>query len=97
MTITTTARDKLFAFYAAHPDVENADGDQFLALPDTLTAELDSLLFEAAMEKAINEHVAQCVPCRELGLCVTFLAEGTIRCHYDSEDGWDGRRYDNQA
>lgn len=48
----TAARDSLYAFYAAHPDVENADGDQFLALPEALTAELDKLLAAAIAEKS---------------------------------------------
>lgn len=91
----TYHRDALHAFYASHPGVENADGELFLTLPEPLTSELDELLLAATHEKAINEHVAGCVPCREYGFCVTFLADGTVRCDHDSEDGWDGVRYDN--
>lgn len=91
----TPARDALCAFYAANPDVENAVGDVFLALPEALRDQLDELLLEAAREKAINEHVANCVSCREFGICGTFLSDGTVECTRDSEDGWDGVRYDN--
>jgi hypothetical protein len=52
MRTLTPARDRLRAFYAAHPDVENADGEQLLALPPALLAELDALLAAAGTEKA---------------------------------------------
>lgn len=97
MSTTTAARDRLHAFYDLHPDVEGADGDQLLALPGSLLDELDELLLNAAYEKAINEHAAQCTPCREFGVCVTHLPDGTVRCDRGSEDGWDGVRYDNRA
>lgn len=51
MTTTTPARDRLHAFYAAHPDVENSDGAKLLALPKTLLDELDELLAAACAEK----------------------------------------------
>lgn len=51
MTTTTPARDRLHAFYAAHPDVENSDGARLLALPKTLLDELDELLAAACAEK----------------------------------------------
>lgn len=93
--MSTTARDNLTAFYAAHPDIPNADGERLLALPVVLLDELDMLLAEAAQERTIGEHVAQCAPCRgEFGPCVTFLPDGTVRCDLESEDGWDSVRYD---
>lgn len=95
MNTTTPARDRLHAFYAANPDVENADGDHLLALPEALTDKLDELLLAATQEKALNEHVAGCFPCREYGFSVTFLTDGTVRCEHGSEDGWDGVRYDS--
>lgn len=91
----TYHRDALHAFYAAHPDVENADGETLLTLPEPLTDKLDELLLATTHEKAINEHVAQCRPCREFGFAVTHLSNGTVRCDHGSEDGWDGVRYDN--
>lgn len=45
------AREKLHAFYAAHPDVENSDGEQLLALPPALLTELDRLLAAAVAER----------------------------------------------
>jgi hypothetical protein len=48
--VTTIAREKLHAFYASHPDIENADGEQLLALPEALTAELHKLLAAACHE-----------------------------------------------
>lgn len=91
----TPARDRLHAFYAANPDVENADGDYLLALPEALTDKLDELLLAAIQEKTLNEHVAGCSSCREYGFSVAFLPDGTVRCNNDGEDGWDGVRYDN--
>lgn len=52
MHTTTAARDRLYAFYAANPDVESADGEQLLALPPALLAELDTLLAAAVAERA---------------------------------------------
>lgn len=52
MHTTTAARDRLYAFYAAHPDVETADDEQLLALPAALLAELDRLLAAAVAERA---------------------------------------------
>lgn len=52
MTTTTPARNRLHAFYAANPDVENADGEQLLALPDGLLSELDTLLAAACAENS---------------------------------------------
>lgn len=95
MNTTTPAHDRLHAFYAANPDVENADGDYLLALPEALTDKLDELLLAATQEKMLNEHVAECFPCREYGFSVDFLTDGTVQCNHDSEDGWDGVRYDN--
>jgi hypothetical protein len=51
MLTLTPARDRLTAFYAAHPDVETADGEQLLALPAALLAELDTLLAVATAER----------------------------------------------
>lgn len=51
MNTTTAAREKLHAFYAAHPDIEGADGEQLLALPPALLAELDQLLAAATAER----------------------------------------------
>lgn len=51
MRTLTPARDRLTAFYAAHPDVENADGEQLLALPPALLGELDTLLAAATAER----------------------------------------------
>lgn len=48
--MSTTARDRLHAFYAAHPDIENADGEKLLKLDDELTAELHKLLAAACHE-----------------------------------------------
>jgi len=52
MQVLAPARDRLHAFYASHPDVENADGEQLLALPPALLAELDQLLAAAAAERS---------------------------------------------
>lgn len=90
----TYHRDALHAFYAAHPDIENASDEQLLAVPENLLDELDELLLNATQERVINEHVAGCKPCSEYGFSVTFLTDGTVRCEHDSEDGWDGVRYD---
>jgi len=51
MQVLAPARDRLHAFYASHPDVENADGEQLLALPPGLLAELDRLLAAAIAEQ----------------------------------------------
>ena len=48
----TPARDALHAFYAAHPDVENADGEALLTLPGELLDELDTLLVAAVAERS---------------------------------------------
>lgn len=90
----TYHRDALHAFYASRPGVENADGEQMLALPDSLLDKLDTLLLAAAQEKAINDHVAQCASCQELGCCVTNLPGGASRCDRASEDGWDSTTRD---
>lgn len=95
MNTTTPARDRLVAFYAANPDVETANGDYLLTLPEALMGKLDELLLATAQEKALNNHVAGCFPCREYGFCVTFLTDGTVRYEYGSENGWDGVRYDS--
>ncbi len=95
MTTQTPARDRLHAFYAANPDVEDADDDYLLALPEALMDKLDELLLATTQEKALNEHIAGCFPCREYGFSVAFLTDGTVTCNNDSEDGWDGVRYDN--
>lgn len=94
MSITPT-RDRLHAFYAAHPDIENASGEELLNLPESLLDKLDELLLNTTQERAINEHVAGCQPCREFGFCVTLLPDGTVRCEHGSEDGWDGVRNDS--
>lgn len=65
--MSTTARDALTAFYAAHPDVANADGDAFLALPTALTAELDVLLAAACLEKTAANLL--CVIDPATGIC----------------------------
>ncbi len=50
MRTLTAARDTLHAFYAANPDVPNADGEQLLELPEALLDELDTLLGAALAE-----------------------------------------------
>lgn len=56
--MSTTVRDNLTAFYVAHPDIPNADGEELLALPATLLDELDTLLAAACAEREPLEAVA---------------------------------------
>lgn len=52
MYVPTPARDRLIAFYAAHPDVESGDGEHLAKLEPALLAELDTLLAAAVAERA---------------------------------------------
>lgn len=55
--MNTTARDNLTAFFAAHPDVPNADGEELLALPAGLLNKLDTLLAAACAEQEPKTRV----------------------------------------
>lgn len=94
--MSTTARDALHAFYASHPDVENADGEQLLALPAALLDELDTLLAAAIAERSGLIVIDPATRIRETKS--TFPGAGARRCFTTGRNAkgrfanWDATR-----